>query len=57
LLAGSIVAFEAAFCLAYGLLNGHERDVTFPVVNFSGTIAVRGPVELLRVGLPNLGVS
>ena len=55
LLARSVVTLEAALGLTDSLLNGHQRDVTLPVVNLGGTVAVRCPVELLRVLFSCLG--
>ena len=49
LLARSVVTLEAALGLTDCLLNGHQRDVTLPVINLGSTVGVRCPVELLRV--------
>ena len=56
LLARSVVTLEAALGLSNGLLNGHQRDITLPVVDLCGTVAVRSPVEFLRVSLSDLGI-
>ena len=47
LLARGVVALEAALGLTDGLLNGHQGDVTLPVVHLGSTVAVRCPIELL----------
>ena len=47
LLARGVVTLEAALGLTDGLLNGHQGDVTLPVVHLGSTVAVRCPVELL----------
>ena len=47
LLARGVVTLEAALGLTDGLLNGHQGDVTLPVVHLGSTVAVRCPIELL----------
>lgn len=57
LLAGCVIAFETAVCLTDGFLDGHERDITFPVATFGAAIAMRCSVIFFGVFFSDFCVS